>query len=210
MPFVIPASTLSTETLASVRAEFLAGGFNRLGATVADRLINDAYAWLINKHLWPFREQTLTGAAPLTVDDLGAVGSVTNTADNDRRLVHVERRTIVEQVGDLTTTGVPNLFYIEDGTVVRTYPVGGTLSVRYWRAPSPLIVDVDVLLVPNSWVQLVLDRARYRACLRQQDWAGAATLRTEVDESLNAMVMDQLGKQVSDPELMIVYGGEGS
>lgn len=196
------------ETLLSVRTEFAASGFNRLGTTVSNRLINDAYKWLVKQALWPFRETTTSGAAPLTVADIGAIVSVTDTANSNNPLHYKPREELVDCYGDLTTAGVPVWFYIEGGTIVKTYPAGGTLSVRYYKQAVTLSGDSDPLIVPDDWVQLVIDRARYRALLRQGDWGAAQTLKAEVKETLTDMLVDQLGQNVSDPVQVIVYGGE--
>lgn len=196
------------ESLLTVRTEVLAGGFNRLGASVINRLINDAYIWVATLHLWPFREAAAAGAAPLTIADIGVVASVKDTANGNNRLKWTDRRTIEEMYGDLTVAGTPNWWYFE-GTVIKTFPVGGTLSVRYWKTPVPLVADGDALIVPDRWVQVVIDKTRQRACLRQQDWAGANALRGEVLAGVDEMRMAELANQAADPDTVIVYGGEG-
>lgn len=204
----------ATETLATVRTEFLARGFDELDPTTrGNRAVNDAYAWLCKKALWPFLEATATGAAPLTVADIGVLMSVTDTANGNNPLHWKDRRTLVEMYGDLTTTGVPMWFYIEGGNVVKTYPVGGTLAVRYHRNPSKLVADADVLLVPDGWVQLVIDRACYRGELDRGNYAAATALRVEISGpdgnsgALAEMMVDQLGQQASDPDQIVMYGG---
>lgn len=196
------------ETLLTVRTEVSAGGLSRFGTTVLTRLVNDAYAWLVKQHYWPFREATSAGAAPLTIADLGAISSVTDTANGNNKLDWCDRRTLVESYGDLTLAGTPNWFYVEGGTVVKTYPAGGTLSVRYFKNAALLVADGDTLIVPDSWVQLVIDRARYRGFLRLADWEGATTLKAEINETLQAMIVDLMSTQLSDSDTVTVRNGE--
>lgn len=199
----------ATETLLTVRTEVLARGFDDLDSTRTNRIINDAYQWVLSQALWPFREATASGAAPLTIADIGVLGSVTDTANGSRKLEWTDRRTLVEHYNDLTVTGAPRCFYIEGGTVVKTYPVGGTLSVRYWKDAAKLTADGDILIIPDKWVQVVIDRACWRACVDRQDWAGATTLAGVVDSAMAAMLLDQLAQQASDPDRIVIYGGEG-
>src|SRR4051812_4753715 len=119
----------ATETLLTVRTEVLARGFEQLTPTRANRLINDAYAWLVNKALWPFRDTTVTQAPPITINDLGLIGSVTDTANGNRPLTPLDRRTLLERYGDITTAGTPCYFYVEGKSVVKAFPTGGTLAV---------------------------------------------------------------------------------
>lgn len=191
------------ETFATVSAEVTALGMSR-GNVDVGRLVNDAYAWLVKKYLWPFRETTASGAAPLTIADLGSIASVTDTANGNKKLNYRDRRTLVECVGDLTTAGSPSWFYVEGGTVVKTYPAGGTLSVRYWKNAA-VLTGTNPLIVPDQWVQLVIDRAHYRGLLRIGDWAGAASLKSEIKDALDDMVVDLLATQASDPDQVVVY-----
>lgn len=202
----------ATTTLLQVRTEFLARGFDDIddGSHVrVHRFINDAYAWIVKKALWPWRETTASGVAPLTIADLGQIGSVTDTANGNRKLHWADRRDLVTRYGDLTTTGSPWSYYIEGGNVVKTYPVGGTLSVRYWKDAATLAADVDILIVPDEWVQLVIDRACYRGSIDTQDWSAAGTLKAEVNEALADMMLDELSEQADEPDQISVYGGEG-
>lgn len=198
------------ETLLTVRTEFEARGFTHLGDSRATRLINDAYQWLVKKALWPFREATSSGAAPLTIADMDVIASVVDTANGNQKLHPKDRRELVRRFQDLTTAGTPLYYYIEGGSVVKTYPVGGTLSVRYWKNATALSGDSDPLIVPDSWVQLVIDRAAYRGLLDAENWAGAASIKAEIADALADMMLDQLAQQADENEQIEVWGGENS
>jgi hypothetical protein len=75
----------------------------------------------------------------LTINDLGTIEEVANSAvSGSPPLDYADRRTLRDYYGDITITGSPSFFFIDNG-VVRTYPVGGTLAVRYYKR-TPLLV----------------------------------------------------------------------
>jgi hypothetical protein len=86
-------------------------------------------------YLWPYRLTTASGAAPLTITDLGVIEEVVDTAQSSLPLHFVSRRNLLDAYSILTTTGSPQWFYVDNG-VVRTYPVGGTLSVPVLQADT--------------------------------------------------------------------------
>lgn len=197
------------ETLLTLRTEVQARGFDYLTNSRIDRFINDAYVRLCNTALWPFRELTVSGAAPLTIADLGVLASVVDTANGNNSLAWRDRRTLVDLYGDLATAGSPTYFYIEDGTTLRTYPVGGTLTVRYWKRAVKLVNDGDVSIVPDDYSDVLIDMAVRRAYIDSDNFAAANALKADVDERIGQMMVDLLVQQVHDDNYIEVFGGEG-
>ncbi len=198
----------ATETLVSVRTEISGRGFGYLQPARANRLINDAYFWLVKLRPWPFREAIATGPAPLTIADLGPIATVKDTAQGGRKLHPLNRSTLEERFPDITTPGTPCFYYVE-GNAVKTTPAGGTLQVRHWRTPTKLVADGDPLIVPDEWVQLVIDRALWRGYLDSDNFEAAAAISGAIDAALIDMMRDLLTWQSDEPEQVEVYGGEG-
>lgn len=155
-------------TRAELRTELLAQGFDFLSSSRANQIINDAYQELCNAEFWPFLETSASGAAPLTISDLRSVDSVIDTVQH-KELEYSTKRDLRRRFVDLTTTGAPGFYYIDAGSIVRTYPVGGTLTVDYVKVPAELDDDADEPVVPERYHRLILDIAVRIACLERGD-----------------------------------------
>lgn len=193
----------------TLQADFFALGFNRLndagtGLARAKRYLNLAYKELVLEQLWTFRETDATGAAPLTVSDLGVIASVTDTAQR-RQLQAMQRQSLVDAYTTLTTTGTPSWYYLL-GKQVNTFPVGGTLSVHHWKVPADLSAGGDTPIVPDEYHDGILMGAGRRAALRDQSTAqDAADFEGERQRILRTMVAEGLA-QVNDNYSVVDYG----
>lgn len=185
-----------------LRTEFLARGFDYLSTTRADRYINQAYGELCEMERWPFLEKTTTGAAPLTISDLGAVASVLD-ADRNAKLNYIDRRTLFDIYKDLSTTGEPRWYYIEDGKTLKTYPVGGTLNVRYWIVPAELSGDTDAPVVPTRFHNLIVDLAVRRAYIDSDNFEAAQALQAEADRGMTVMAQSLLAQQHGGQDFIV-------
>jgi hypothetical protein len=165
-------------TFLQLQAAFYARGYDYMndggvGQTAAKTFLNQSYLELCEEELWPFLLTTATGAPPLLVTDLRSLFTVTDTVSNValRQMSEDELRDDFPPL--LTTTGTPSWFYVTDVTV-NTYPVGGSLSVRYWRVPAELAADADVAIIPNRFCNLIVDGAVRRAGAEDAPAAAAA------------------------------------
>lgn len=194
-------------TFATMQTELSDRGFSRLSATRLGYFINQARADLDNAMPWPYRLTSASGAAPLTITDLGTIEEVVNTANQSLPLDYSSRRSLLDSYGILTTTGVPCWFYVDNG-VVRTYPVGGTLTVRYYKR-TPDLTGVQAPLAPSDYHLLIVDMAEQRAHRGKGDVATAAALQPSIDTQFARMVDDQFGQQVQGPDVQTLsYASE--
>lgn len=196
-------------TLAELRTEVF-GPYSYLNdsgtqAARVDRWINQAYHELCDQAPWPFLETTSTGAAPLTISDLGDVITVTDTDgvvlepiqyDPIRRVVN----------GDLTTTGSAAFYYLTGGTVVNAYPVpSASITVRYRKKPTNLSSAGDEPLVPDEYRDLIALGALRRAAIDNQAWEAANGYRQEWD----ARLLDMVSSEIEPPRAQqIIVGSE--
>ena len=176
-------------TFLQLQAEFYARGHNFLtesaeGIVRAKRWINQAYEKVCSEELWPFRLATATGAAPLTIADVDKILSVINTANASMELIEATERELT--IANLSTTGVPYVYWL-DGTIVKTWPVGGTLSVRYFKVPAEFSADGDVMLVPDRFADVIIDDAVRRAAKDRQYQEGVALAAQEYADGLEMM-----------------------
>lgn len=181
----------ATTTFLQLQTEFFARGFDYLndagtGLTRAKAWINQAYLELCEEEAWPFLLTTATGAAPLAVADIGRVLSVLDTANASNPLYEMDEDELMDNFQPITTTGVPTFFYVDD-TTIRTYPVGGTLSVRYWKVPALLSANGDIAVVPDRFMNLIVDGAVRRAQNDEDNRDGALLAEEERQRGLDLM-----------------------
>lgn len=191
--------------LGQLRTELYARGFDYLGTTRANQYLNDAYGEINDEDLWPYRTATATGAAPLTISDLGVIEDVTDTASNSAVLTYRDRRDLVDAYLDLTTAGTPTYWFIDNG-VIRTVPNGGTLSVRYYKSPAEMSADTDTPILPARFHSLIVDVAARKAYFDSDNFDAAAALQAEVDRRYEKMRTALLDGQVQNAELLVGYG----
>jgi hypothetical protein len=191
-------------TFATLQTELSDRGFARLTTTRLGYFINQARADLDGFRPWPYRLTTASGAAPLTITDLGTIESVVDTANNSNQLEFVSRQNLLDYYGIITTTGTPSFYFIDNG-IVRTYPVGGTLSVRYFKA-TPDLTGVQVPLAPPEFHFLIVDMAEQRAHRSKGDIATANALQPYIDQQLQGMVEDQFGQTQGSDFVQTITG----
>jgi hypothetical protein len=192
-------------TLADLRAEFSARGFNYLddtGTTRQDQYINQAYLELCEEEPWPFLETTASGAAPLAIADLGSIASVVNSASNTV-LFRSDRRTLLDAYNDLTTSGTPSWYYVTNGTTLNTYPVGGTLAVRYWKVPVELQAVGDVPVIPQRYRNLIVDGAARRAYQDKDNFQAADAVEAERMRGVERMRQTLLEQDRFQPDTVV-------
>ncbi len=176
-------------TFAEIRTEVLARGSDYLnadaaGVTRVKRFVNTAYLEIVDMEHWPFREAKAIGTAPLAVADLGDIESVRVTNESNRRLDSLERRS---NDGDLTTTGSPSSYYVTSGTVVTTYPIGGTLQVSHWKVPAELSADGDTPILPARFHYLIVEGAMRKVYLDADNFEGATAVKQELEGGVELM-----------------------
>jgi hypothetical protein len=184
-------------TFATMKTELSDRGFDDLSDTRLGYFINQARAELDGMYKWPYRLTTATGSSPLTITDLGSIEEVVDlNQPSVPGLTYTDRRSLKDAVGDLTVAGTPVYFYIDNG-VVRTWPVGGSLSVRYYKRPADL-TGVQVPLAPSDYHLLIVDMACRWAHKDREDAPG---LDAEIARQLALMVRDQFGQQIVGSDL---------
>jgi hypothetical protein len=191
----------------TLKQEFADRGFSRLSASRQGFYVNEGRRRLDNLALWPYRLASASGASPLTITDLGTIEEVANSAvTGSPSLDYADRRSLRDSYGDLTITGSPSFFYVDNG-VVRTYPVGGTLAVRYYKRPPQLSAGADTPLAPVDYHMLYVDYAEDEAHAGKSDWQGASALAQRIQVKTAEMVSDLLGgQQIVGSDLAPVSG----
>jgi predicted trehalose synthase len=151
-------------------------------------------------HLWPWREKSVTGTAPVSITDLGVIEAVTNESQ-DYRLQQAQFRDLLDAHGDLTTSGSPECYYIgwpSGSPVVATYPSNAdTIGVQYWKVTADLSGSSDTPASPTETHYLIVDLAVRRAALNAGDHDGAAAVQQQIDRQVGDL-MEQYPPGVGD------------
>lgn len=180
------ASGTTTPDLAELRTRLKARGFDFLTDPELDRHLNDAYQEICDLEDWPFLTATATGAAPLSITDLRTVTSVWETTDR-KRLPLTTYDELVWRGLDLTTTGTPCEYWIDGLTTVKTYPLGGTLSVRYIKTTDALVNTDDEPVIPARFRDVIVTGAARIAAMDESAGVDADALGREYDRRLDVM-----------------------
>jgi hypothetical protein len=188
---------------AALKTELAARGFDGLSATRLGYYINDARQQLDNSHLWPYREASVTGTAPLSVSDLGTIEAVTNESAH-YPLTPATYQVLLDSFGDIGIAGMPEFFYVawNNGTPeVATYATNGnTIGVQYWRRTPDLVADGDTPLAPADYHQIIVNLAVQRAYLDSDNIGAAQGLDAWVQARMADMVQSLLGgQQIAGP-----------
>lgn len=176
-------------TLLDLQSELYARGYDHLlqdaaGIARGLRWINQAYAEVVLEELWPFRLNTATGAAPLSIPTLDRVLSVTDTGNSNRELDEMTEAELTPW--DLTYTGTA-IYYFRDSLQIRTYPSGGTLSVRFFSLPTDLAAPTDQTLVPARYADVIVNGAVRRAAVDRDNPDASTLAEAERQRGLDLM-----------------------
>ena len=176
----------------ALKTELAARGFDHLSSTRQGYYINAARAELDRMYLWPWREASATGTAPLTISDLAVVEAVTDTT-NDTVLTPIDYRTLLHTFPDLSTAGNPTYYYTArpSSPEVATYPVSSsaTIGVQYWKVTPDLSASSDTPASPTEAHYTIVDLAVRRAYRDSDNHAEAEAIQSEIDRAIGQLLL---------------------
>jgi hypothetical protein len=187
-------------------------GLARLGDTRLGVLVNRAVRELDSMERWPYREQSVTGTAPLAVSDLGFVDVVFDTTGTDAPIPMRSYGDLVRSYGDLSTTGAaPAYWYLAYPSgvpTVATFPVSSvTIGVQYYRVTPTLVNASDSPLAPVAYHGLYVDLAEKWALRSKSDYAAAQAVQADFDVSVAGMRLDLLYREGAGPSQVLATDG---
>jgi len=180
----------------SLKEELAARGFNYLEDTRRGYFINQGRHELDMTELWPYRITTVTGNSPVTVGSLGTVVDVIDTSRGSVPLSPIEFGELRQSYNDLTVVGAPTFYYVDNG-ILRTFPVGGSLSIRYYIRPADLAGSTDMPLCPTQYHMLIVDLASRWAQKDSDNEVMLPVLSSEIERQIATMRLDLLGGQTT-------------
>jgi hypothetical protein len=178
-------------TFADLKTELADRGLSDLTDTRRGFYINAARAELDSLYLWPWRETSVTGTAPVTVSDLAVIEAVTNETQ-DYQLEVAQWRDLQRDYGDVSTSGSPTFYYTSRPSgdpVVGTYPTNSdTIGIQYWKV-TPDVTGVEEPASPDEAHLLIVDIAQQRALGREVgNWEGANAMQPEIDRQVDRLL----------------------
>lgn len=196
--------------LAAMQAEVIARGFDYItnsGQTArATRWINDAMHEIDRLDRWPYRAASVTGTLPLTISDLGEIERVTNPTNNSD-LSPSTRGALLDEFGDLTTTGTPGYFYLV-GQALSSLPVTTQpVTVTYWRVSPDLVDGADTPLMPDQFRTAIVERACAKAYRDSDNPDMAAVCKAEADD-LVAQMREFYELQTGGNRVLVTFASE--
>lgn len=159
--------------------------------------VNFAYRKIVNAYEWPFTIEEATGTAgagTVTISDFRraiVVGDISDGSEAPgRRLKKITYEEIAEdiQAEDITTTGTPEFWWL-DGDVIKTFPSGGTVFVRYHKRVAPLS-GVQEPIFDEEYHQLIVDRAMVEVYKDTEEFKAASALLSDYFANLVDMAKD--------------------
>lgn len=184
--------------------------------TRLDAWLNQAYRRILNAYDWPFTEATTTGAAGtgvVTITDFRKAILVSDSTLNSpgARLSKITWPELSEDIEaeKFAQTGTPEFWYF-DGVAnqIKTYPLGGTITVRYYKRINPLTA-ADSPVFDEEYHLDVVDRAMIEVYKDNDEMESAATQAQIVRDNLLQMARDYqvISREVSYIQLPNPYDG---
>lgn len=163
------------------------------------RWINMAYRLIVTAYDWPFTILETTGATSAGSVTVGSnfrkVLTVTdkNFGDPGRPLKRISPEELSEQlhVRDFGLTGNPEYWYYDPANgMLKTFPVGGTIHVRYLTRLDPLVNAADLPLLDEAYQFMIVDRAMVEVYYDMDNVASATGLMQKYTNDMAKMAAD--------------------
>lgn len=158
--------------------------------------INLAYRRIINAFSWPFTEAEVTGSAgagTATVADFRKALVVSDKTTTPGRPLHkITLPELVEdmKVEDVALTGTPQFWYYDGiNSIIKTYPLGGTIYVRYNKR-VPVLSGANSPIFLDEYHLLIVDRAMVEVYKDNDELATAAQAMQDYRLGLAEMASD--------------------
>lgn len=185
--------------------EVIARGYDYVEPSRIATFVERSYQAISARYMWPWREATTSGTAPLEISDLAQVLSVSDTTQ-EYMLRGVDRRWLTRFYPKLSETGIPLYWYLEDQTF-KVFPASSdNIVIRYVRV-VPKLAESDEPLIPPEWQYLIVDGAVVY-CLKDDDERQEAReLKADVDREVATEMMPALISRNSQTDELITRTG---
>lgn len=175
-----------------IREEVIANGAENIaneegGEARINRWIGQVIRDICDVKPWPFLMVTKEGKAPLEVVDLAHVEAFADVT-NDNVLAPTDVSALVLRDPDLSSTGIAEVWYTEDGRTLKVFPASedATFKVHYRRTP-PAITDEEEPIIPSDYHDLIVDGVRMKVYKATDNFAAAAEILKDYERRLEGM-----------------------
>lgn len=202
-------------TLTEMVAELVARGAES-DTTRNSAWLNQAYRRIYNAYEWSFTEATVTGTAgagTATVSDFKRAILVTDSTLYTpgvrlRKITYPELAEDIE-AENYAQTGTPEFWYFDGiSSLIKTYPLGGTITVRYHKRVAVLAAG-DSPAFDEEYHLDVVDRAMVEVYKDNDEFQSAATQIQIAKDNLLLMAEDYqvISREPSYIQLKNPYDG---
>ena len=205
-PIILPPGVRpGSLTLSDLRAFVRTRGFDYLTDAQLDALIVPAASELVLEEPWPWRAGVQSGAAPLTIGDLGHVDYVLALDYQNKPLRPLRGSDLADMQRYPAQISGSN-YYIVSDQLITAYPVGQQIEVHYysrypWRVGGALPADAtDTPIGPGTWHELIGDLAVARAHLINKDEEGRKLHLEEYGRRKEQAIYVELSRDGDEPE----------
>lgn len=191
--------------------------------------INDAQNDVCNEYQLPFMQTShdytvtagtsdITAGSGLPTDYVQAIDLIDTTNGNEQVIPYRNVTILDESFPDLDDSAInpANIpqFWYKYADTIRLYPAPAgayTLTLRYWKKPTPLAGDAAVPEIPSEFAELLVEGATYRVLQVKGNYDQAAIHQNKYDELLQKLVVRytqvQTGAPMTMPVNVLTRGG---
>ncbi len=175
-----------------IREEVIANGAEAIanepnGEARINRWIAQVIRDICDLKPWPFLMVTKEGKAPLEVVDLAHVEAFVD-ATNDNVLSPSDVGVLVLRDPDLSSSGIAEVWYTEDGRTLKVFPSSdtATFKVHYRRTP-PALTDLEEPIIPADYHDIIVDGVRIKVYKATDNFAAASEILKDYERRLEGM-----------------------
>lgn len=173
--------------LTEARTELAARGFDYLSAGRMTTMLNNARNAFEDAWPFPWLEQTITGAPPLSLPDLKYVRMVKHVA-SDCELLGLDFRQVAQDGTDLDLPGMPEYWWLQ-ASIMHVWPVATDAIEVFYTRESPELSDaLDVPLIPVRYHPVWIDLAVIQAYKDSDNFTAAGALQGDVNQRMYQVI----------------------
>lgn len=191
--------------LTELTQEVVSRGYDYESTARIESAIQRHYQRLEARYVWPWREATKEGVAPLEIKDLRDILSVQDKTQ-ERPVYGQTRQWLVERFPNLEEEGNP-LWWWLDNVTLRVFPVNkvDTFAVRYAKKPEVLTASTEPAM-PSEWHYLIVDSVIVDLLKSNDEYSAARELKESVETDLQGMVAAEMLRDLQRPRQIVRTG----
>jgi hypothetical protein len=197
-----------------IREEVIANGAENIanetgGEARINRWIQQVIRDICDLKPWPFLMVTKEGKAPLEVVDLAHVEAFVDVT-NDNVLGPSDVGILVLRDPDLSSSGIAEVWYTEDGRTLKVFPTSATATFKvHYRRTPPALTDEEEPIIPADYHDIIVDGVRIKAYKATDNFGAAAEILKDYERRLEGMAHALLHPNYDQAKRIVRTGSGG-